>query len=117
MYCSKDASTPAGHLAQPVVVVPRVQVHDVVAARAQRLGDEVRREDLAQVAHVDRARRRDARRADDRPPAASGAEPRLDLLRQALAPDGRLRRRKVGGRRDLRGSGGRAHGPTSLATG
>jgi hypothetical protein len=44
-----------GHLAKAVVVVPGIDVHDVLAAAAQRLGHEVGGEDLAQVAEVDRA--------------------------------------------------------------
>ena len=51
-----------GHLAEAVVVVPHVQVPHGHPAAAQLVGDEVHGEELAHVAQVDPARRRDARR-------------------------------------------------------
>ena len=51
-----------GHLAEAVVVVPHVQVPHGYPAAAQLVGDEVHGEELAHVAQVDPARRRDARR-------------------------------------------------------
>ena len=47
---------PDRHLAEPVVVVPRVQVPHREPTPAQLLGHEMRREELAQVAQVDRPR-------------------------------------------------------------
>ena len=50
-----------GDLAEAVEVVPRVEVTHGHAASAQLLGDEVGRDELAQVAQVDRTARRGAR--------------------------------------------------------
>ena len=55
------------HLAEAVVVVPDVQVAHGYAAAPQLVGDEVRHQELAQVAQVHPPRRRDARRAGHRP--------------------------------------------------
>ena len=77
-------------LAQPVVVVPRVQVHGRQPAAAQRVGHQVGGEDLAQVAHVDRARGRDPGRAHE--PIVVGCAPaRLDVVGQQFDPVARCR--------------------------
>lgn len=61
-----DARDTVRHLAVPVVVVPRDQVPDGVPPAADLVGDQVRGHDLAEVAQVDRARRGEAGRDDDR---------------------------------------------------
>jgi hypothetical protein len=65
-----------GHLAEPVVVVPAVQVSHVDAAAADLLGDEVHGEELTQVAQVDRPGRADPGRARDE----LGQRAAVDLL-------------------------------------
>src|SRR2546423_3007920 len=56
---------PGRHLPEPVIVIPRVQVHHVTAPGEDLLGDEVRGHDLAQVAEMDRSRWGYARCAHD----------------------------------------------------
>ena len=77
-----------GHLAEPVVVVPHVQVPHRHPAAAQLVGDEVHGDELAHVAQVHPSRRRDPRR-DGHPLALAGV------------PDG-----VVGGAGDPVGRGG-----------
>ena len=65
MWSAQDGVDPGRDLAEPVVVVPHVQVADREPAPAQLVGDEVDGEELAQVAQVDRPGRGGARRAGD----------------------------------------------------
>ena len=66
-----------GHLAEPVVVVPHVQVPGVEPAAPELLGDEVHGEELAQVAEVHPAGRAGARRDRDDLGALAGVPDRV----------------------------------------
>ena len=80
------------HLAETVVVVPHVQVTDRHAAAAQLVGDEVRHQELAQVAQVHGSRGRDARRAGHGPPGTGALVVADRVVRGASHPvDGVLR--------------------------
>ncbi len=65
------------HLAEAVVVVPAVQVTHGQSAATDLLGDEVHREELAQVAEVDRPGRTGPRGAGDELGALTGVPDRV----------------------------------------
>ena len=77
------------HLAEPVEVVPDVEVPGREASATQLLGDEVHRQELAQVAQVD-------------PTGRAGAARDGDDLRAARLRGGRRRRRRASPSRGAR---------------
>ena len=76
------------HLAEPVVVVPHVQVAHRHAAAAQLVGDEVGHQELAQVAQVHGPGGGDARRAGHRPVGAGALVVADGVVRGAGHPVG-----------------------------
>ena len=82
----------ARHLAEPVVVVPHVQVADRHATASQLVGDEVRHQELAQVPQVHGPGRGDARGARDRPVGAGPLVMTDGVVRGAGHPVGGVRR-------------------------
>ncbi len=83
-----DALHAVRHLAVAVVVVPGDQVAHGVAAAADLVGDEVRGHDLAEVAQVDRARRGEPGRDDDRFARRTSLRLGDDIVREAGDPVG-----------------------------